>query len=375
MRIYYLKTMVCIFFVSTFFFVSSVNAQLNYLKSIKKIDIHTHISSDELALKEVLDALNVKMNTVCTGGRNLDRMNASRKTAKKITREHPRYYSWITTFDVSKRNEPGWADHVITQLKKDFENGAIGVKVWKEIGMSIKNGQGDYIQIDDPIFEPIFEFLSKENKPLLAHIGEPIQAWMPARPGTYWDRHPDFSFWDKPDRPSYNDIIAARDHVIAKYPKLRIVGAHLGSIEFDVEEMSKRLDSYPNFALEMGGRTRYFMWQARERVRRFFIKYQDRIMFGTDRGGGLLNWQGEPKTDTEREENIKGLLKRYDIFMRYYATDENIPWGDKISSDEPLGDAKYMVKGLALPKEVLKKVFYDNAVNWFPGVEESFKNE
>ena len=359
--------------ISFLFFSFSATAQLDYVKSIKKIDIHTHISSDDPSLRKVLDELNVKMCTICTKGTDLKRMNFQRETAEEITKQYPRYYAWMTTFDLTKRNDPDWVENVKKQLKQDFENGAVGVKIWKDIGMTIKDADGEYIQVDDPMFDPIFEFIAQQDKPILAHIGEPIQAWMPPRPGTYWDTHPDYSFWDKPDRPSYSDILAARDHVLQKHPNLRFVGAHLGSLEFDVEELAKRLDRYPNFAIELGGRARYFMWQSRERVRRFFIKYQDRIMFGTDRGGGLIKKNGEKRTEAEVQENIDGLLKRYDIFMRYFATDEEIPWGDQISSDEPVGDAKYMVKGLALPREVLDKFFYENAVKWFPGVERDFE--
>lgn len=334
-------------------------AQLDYLESIKKIDVHTHMLTDAPYLRQILDDLNMKFCTMSPRGA------AMRSKA-------PRYFAWIEMLDVRNILEPGWADRERKRLQQSFENGAVAVKIFKNVGMRLKNEQGEYVQVDDPLFEPLFEYLQAENRTVIAHLGEPIQAWMPPRPGTYWARNPEFSFWDKPDRPSYSDIMAARDHVLAKYPRLRFVGAHLGSLEFDVEEIAKRLDAYPNFAVEIGGRTRYFMWQARDKVREFLIKYQDRVMYGTDRNGGLKKRNGQDMTKADIAKSKAQILRRHDLFFRYYATSETIPWGDNIFADQPVGGPSYTVQGLALPKDVLDKIFYANAVKWFPGVDESF---
>ncbi len=345
-------------------------SNMDYLLSIKKIDIHTHIMSDAPYLHHILDSLNMKVNTICTGGQNMESMNMEKNSATEFVKDYPRYYAWITTFDLTQRDDPDWAENVIKQLKDDFKNGAVGVKVWKEIGMEIKDKGGRYIQIDDPMFYPIFEFLSKEGKPLIAHLGEPIQAWMPGniegKPQNYWGKHPQFSFWDKPDLPSYSDIMAARDHVLENFPELKFIGAHLGSLEFDVNEIIKRLDKYPNFAIEIGGRTRYFMWQARGKVFDFFIRYQDRIMYGTDLQAGFT------ENIVEMNNERKKFLARQNFFFRYYATNDEFPWGNDIVDDKPVPGKEYFVTGLALPPEILKKVFYDNAVKWFPGVEKNY---
>ncbi len=362
---------------------TNVTAQLDYLMSIKKIDIHTHISSDAPFLRKFLDEYNMKLNTLCTGGLDTAHMRFQIDQAKKFSKEHPRYYSWVTTFDLTKRDDPDWTENVIKKLKDDFDHGAIGVKIWKEIGMEIKDKDGNYIMVDDPMFDPIYDFIAKEGKTLIAHIGEPIQAWMPDHPESsgvplgYWGRHPKFSFWDKPDRPSYNEIMAARDHVISKHPNLRFVGAHLASLEFDVDEIEKRLEAYPNFAVEIGGRMRYFMWQARGKVRDFFLKFQDRIMYGTDLSAGEVVWDNKEKkereaTKDEMDEMLKRLKYRHNLFLRYLATDDEIPWGNHIIGDIPLPQSAYNVEGLALSKEVLEKVFYKNAVKWFPGVNKDY---
>jgi hypothetical protein len=348
-----------------------------YVKTIKKIDIHAHMDSDAPWFRDVLDSIDQKILTICTGGTNPGRMQQKIDTARSLLNRHPRYFAWVTTFDLTGRDDPDWVDNVIDQLNEDFQNGAIGVKVWKDIGMKITNQDGDYIQIDDPMFEPILRFIAEEGKTLIAHLGEPIDAWMPSniesKPQFYWSNHPEYHFWDKPDKPSYSDIIAARDHVLEKYPDLRFVGAHMGSMSYDVNEVVKRLDRYPNFAVEIGGRTRYLSWQARGKVRSFFIQYQDRIMYGTDQGASMFDGEGNPLSSEQINSMKQNYLRRHDFFMRYYASDEIFPWANNIRSGKPVPETEYTVQGLALPEEVLEKVYYQNAVKWFPGIDREYK--
>ncbi len=347
-------------------------SNMAYLKSIKKIDVHTHIRSEQQYLIDFMDEWNFKLCTVCTIGSNARYLQTQIDTAKMLYNKDKRHYAWITTFDPSGRDEPGWVDAVISQLEDDFEHGAVGVKVWKAIGMDYKKPNGDYLQLDDPIFTPIFEFIAQEGKTLMAHMGEPIHAWMPTyttKEGVgrnYWAKHPEYSFWDKPELPSYSDIMAARDHVLERHPNLKFVGAHLGSMEFDVDEIVTRFERYPNFAVELGGRTRYLMWQAKGKVYEFFIKYQDRLMYGTDKGS-RFTMTFEVKKETKEE-----IEYRNDLFLRYFATNDEIPWGNIISGDKPKPQPSYNVTGLHLPKEVLDKFFYKNAVSWFPGIDKEF---
>ena len=348
----------------------------DYVKSIKKIDIHTHMGSDAAWFRDVLDSIDQKVLNICTGGTNSERMYKDIDTAQQLLNNNPRYYAWVTTFDLTGRDDPDWAENVINQLEEDFSNGAVGVKVWKDIGMEITNEEGDYIQIDDPMFEPILSFIAEEGKTLIAHLGEPIDAWMPSniegKLQFYWSNHPEYHFWDKPEKPSYSDIMAARDHVLEKHPTLRFVGAHMGSMSFDVNEVIKRLDRYPNFAVEIGGRTRYLMWQARGKVRSFFIQYQDRIMYGTDQGASIYDGEGIPLSEEQIDNMKQSYLRRHDFFMRYYASDEIFPWANNIRGGKPVPEAEYTVQGLALSEEVLEKVYYKNAVKWFPGIDKEY---
>ncbi len=345
----------------------------DYLQSIKKFDVHTHNRADEAFIQEIHDEDNWKYINICVASRGSESLRAQREMSKALYQKYPRHYAWVTAFDVEGMFEEGWMDRVLYTLKEDFENGALGVKVWKNIGMEIIKPNGDYIQLDDPIFQPIWDLIVEEDKTLLAHMGEPIHAWMPTfttEDGftrNYWATHPEYSFYDKPHKPSYSDIIAAADTVMRNNPNMRYVGAHLASLEFDVSELAMRMEMYPNFAVEIGGRTRYLMWQARGKVRAFFIKYQDRIMYGTDQGarGGY--------NDQQRRERKARMQERNAQFARYLATDDQIPFGDLLREDKPAGDPEYYVTGIALPKPVLKKVYYDNVLEWFPGAEEGYE--
>ncbi len=362
------KSIISLFAILSFciFNSSSVTGQISYLNSIKKIDIHTHIVSDASYLKDVMEELNMKFFTICTRGTDMDRINFQVNAAKEFCNQYPRYYAWSTTFDLTHRNDTDWINQVKRYLKDSFDNGAVAVKVWKDIGMQIKNPNGEYIQIDDSMFNPIFDYIEQEGKTLFAHMGEPIQAWMPlpigadGKPRSYWANNPEWHFWDKPDKPSYNEIIAARDHVLAKHPNLRVVACHLGSLEFDVDEVAKRFDKYPNFVVDTAARIGNLMSQERGKVRAFLIKYQDRILYGTDMFGGMITSSGAKRTPEQAERAKQSLSRRYSNDFEFFATDNEISRRD------------YSIRGLALPKEVLYKIFYGNAVRWVPGINKDF---
>ena len=341
---------------------------------MKKIDIHTHISTDAEYLREIMDTLNLKMFTICNEGLKKDRLKAQIEAAVDICNHYPRYYGWCTTFGFDRMFDSDWADRVKKSLEEDFENGALGVKVWKEIGMQLKDKGGNFIQIDNPVFDPIFNFVESYGKTLFAHIGDPIHQWLSVgtdgkQNGWYdedrgvWNRIGEFR-----GEVSYDQLMLARDRMLEKYPGLRIVVCHMGSMWHDVDLVAERFEEYPNFAVDTSLTISHLMAQAREKVRDFFIKYQDRILYGADISGGLvpspylvdMSKINERMTPGGIEKAKNELLNKYQSDFIYFATDHEIPRGD------------YTIKGLALPEKVLKKIFYENAVNWVPGIEQEF---
>ncbi len=335
-----------------------------------KIDVHTHISTDAAYLREVMDELRLKMFTVCNEGLKVERLKMQIQAAAEIAKAHPRYYAWCTTFGFDGMHEPGWAARVTNELAGDFHRGALAVKVWKEIGMQVKDPAGRFVQIDDPIFDPILDAIARANKTLLAHIGDPVRNWLTT------DAEGRYSAWYTEGATEvrnrvgafrgevpYNDLIRARDRMLARHPTLRVIGCHLGSMEHDVDEVARRLDRFPHFAVETSSALNYLMGQSREKVRAFFTRYQDRILYAADISGGLIPTRylidmsriNDRWTPAEIANEKQTLLQRYRSDIAYYATDQDI------------ARPNYTVRGLALPEPILRKVFYENAVRWIPG--------
>ncbi len=346
------------------------------IKKIKKIDAHMHISSDAAYLREVMDELNLKMFTICNIGVQLDRLKTQIEAAIDISNKYPRYFAWCTTFGFDHMYQSDWPDRVKEFLKNGFDNGALAVKVWKEIGMQVKTPEGMFVQIDDPVFEPILDYIKQEGKPLYAHIGDPVTCWLSAGPDgkqNYWyeegagiTRNRIGAFRGEV---SYDKLILARDRMLSKNPDLKVIGCHMGSMAFDLDEVADRLKRYPNFAVDTSLSVPYLMGQAREKVREFFITYQDRILYGLDESGGMIPTHylkdmsklGQEWTKDEVVKEKKRLLDRYDHDFIYYSTDHKIKKGN------------YYINGLALPDEVLGKIFYSNAVRWVPGINKAFQ--
>ncbi len=344
-------------------------------EKMKKIDLHTHISTDAAYLREIMNSLNMKMLTIVNEALKTDRLRAQMESAREICKNFPRYYAWCTTFGFDRMNLPDWKDRVIEGLNKDFIDGALAVKVWKEIGMELKDSQYRYVQIDNPVFDPMLEHIAKENKTLFAHIGDPVQNWLATGP----DGRP--NGWYKDDggvnnrigrfrgEVSYADIMLARDRMLARHPNLKVIGCHMGSMAFDTDLVAERLDRFPNFAVETSSAITDLMDQAREKVRAFFIKYQDRIMYASDMSGGTIATDylidmskiGVHWTAGELEKEKADLLKRYQKDFDYYST------GSEIRRNG------FTIRGLDLPEEVLMKIFYANAVQWVPGIEKDFR--
>jgi len=205
---------------------------------------------------------------------------------------------------------------------------------------------------DDPVFEPIYEFLVAQKKPLMMHVADPIDGWRPLNPESphygYFANNPQFHLYGKPGYPSHEALIAARDHILEKYPRLTLIGAHFGSLEHDLDEVARRLDRYSNFYVDCAARTRDISLQPHEKVRNFFLRYQDRILYGVD-----STWkpflQKQAPTDQQRLSFVNGLEKRYRADYAFYSGGGQVQYDGRT------------VEGLALPGKVLEKFYHGNA--------------
>lgn len=318
-----------------------------------KIDAHSHVFEDAPAFHALFRELNVRTINVCNNGTDghLAEMHA---IALDLARKHPDLYPFESTFDLTRRDEPGYVNEVTTWLDTTFQQGALGVKIWKEIGIDIKDRNGAFILPDDPRFDPIYAFIARRGKVLHAHLAEPIDAWLPLDPASshysYYSSNPEWHLYGKPEYPSHATLIAARDRIIEKHPDLVVLGAHLGSMEHDLDAIAARFERYPNFFIEVSARTRNLTRHPPEKVRALFLKYPDRILYGVD-----ASWKPYLRgaTDILRRSHLTRLRQRYLEDYAYYAGSGEIEYNGR------------KVQALGLPRDVLEKFYHANAQRLF----------
>jgi predicted TIM-barrel fold metal-dependent hydrolase len=313
---------------------------------------------DSPAYYQMLKQLNMHIVDICVVGRRDEPPNQTQaaqfREAMVVHHHSDGRAAVCTTFNPYKFEDKNFDGNAIDVINANFREGAIAVKIWKNIGMELKWPSGKYVMPDDPIFEPIYKDIQAHGKTMIAHLAEPDSCWEsfaqmgPMNPDyDYYKHNPYWHMYGKPGAPSKAEILKARDHLLEMNPHLRVVGAHLGSMETNVDEIAKRFDRYPNFAVDTAARIRYLMGQPREKVRAFLIKYQDRVCYGTD--GGIHD--GDNAAD-----RIRGWKYQYAMSWKYFATDETFVY-------EGL-----KVQGLDLPRNVVRKIYHENAVRWFPGL-------
>jgi predicted TIM-barrel fold metal-dependent hydrolase len=333
---------------------SDDEASLRAFAAIHPIDVHVHVFKTGPAFQKMLERLNLKLLNILV----MDDTNPNRKqlqpqidAALALVRSSAGHVALCTTFDPYQFNNASFAADAIKQLNRDFAQGALAVKVWKNVGMEIKDKNGQFVMADDPKFEPIYNDIASHGKTLMTHQAEPDVAWGPpdaADPSwSYYQENPQWYVANRPGFPSKQRILDARDHVLAQNPKLRMVGVHLGSMERSLENIASHLDQYPNFAIDTAARMEYLMLMPPEKVTAFLIRYQDRVLYGTD-------------LDLDPDANLPDTLTEW---QSVYARDWNF-----LATGDILTVEGKQVHGLNLPQPVLQKIFRDNAIRWIPGL-------
>jgi predicted TIM-barrel fold metal-dependent hydrolase len=323
---------------------------------LEKYDTHVHLNIMDPAFIKQAQADNFRLLTINVAAPYYPSIEDQQNVAVGLVNAYPRRVAYSTTFPVTDWGSPKWKDEAIAYLENSFKQGAVAVKVWKNIGMELRDPDGKYVFIDDPRFDPILDFIEKNNMTLIAHLGDPRDSWLPVDSMVvgsdkhYYSVHPQFHMYLHPNTPSYQQEIDARDNMLKKHPNLIVVGAHLGSLEWSIDELAKRLDQFPNFAVDLAARVvdlEYQSVQNRQKVREFMIKYQDRILYGTDN-------RADGKTD-----EVKLNTTVHETRMRDW---EFLTSADEMTTTEFGGT----FTGLQLPKEVVNKIYHDNAKKWFP---------
>lgn len=319
--------------------------------SVRKFDTHVHINVKEPALLEQARADNFELMMINVDYPDFVALPEQRAAALAQLAAGGERVFWTTTFSMQGFGKPGWLDQVKAQIATDKAAGAKAVKVWKNIGMEEKDPAGKLIMLDNPGLAPVGDEVRKLGLVMIGHLGEPHNCWLPLEQMTtdndreYFRNHPQYHMFLHPELPSYEDQIRARDNFVAAHPQLKFVGAHLASLEYDVDRIAAFLERFPNASVETAARMSQVQYQSvrdYDKVRNFFIKYQDRILYGTD----LTLSPGD-----DAEEFKASAHEVWSRDWRYLATAES-QRVEIIQAD---------VKGLALPREVIDKIFYTNA--------------
>jgi len=323
------------------------------LQAVKKIDVHSHYKYDRDYLPDFFKKWNLQGILVDVATEKQNTMVRSWDEYVEIAKSHPDLFWLCSSLIGVDIDKPDFAEQEINRLRQEIKDGAKMVKVWKNFGMVTKDKSGNFIQIDDERLQPIWDFLRDNNIPVIAHIGEPVQAWRPLNDPYnphygYYKDHPEYHAYQHTEIPTYETIIAARDRWIANNPALKIVCAHLGSMSHDVSMVAERLDKFQNLYAEPAARFGDLAGQDPEIVKAFFEKYQDRLFFGTDYG---TNQRQDSLSELQLQNELTYLDTNYDLLWRY------------LSSSDSLEIRNQRTKGLALPTNILNKVYYQNVID------------
>lgn len=323
-------------------------------QSVAKIDTHIHINVEDDALDRQAAEDNFMLLDINVDAPHYPLMTEQRRLGYLHATRQPASIKWLTSFTLDSWNSKAWTPMTIAGLDSSFRQGALGIKVWKNIGMVHKDSAGNFVMIDNPRFDSVMNFVVASGKVVMGHLGEPKNCWLPLDQMTvkndrsYFESHPQYHMFLHPDFPSYEDQIQARDNFIARHPDMIFVGAHMGSIEWNLDSLAVRLDRFPNMAVDLARipNIQYLTVKDRDAVRSFFIKYQDRLTYATDIAYYPNDTPGERASSAHRQ---------WIYHWKYFVTDEPMT--------APQVEGEF--RGLKLPREVIDKIYHHNAVRWF----------
>jgi predicted TIM-barrel fold metal-dependent hydrolase len=322
------------------------------------IDVHSHHwQSDADYLAKVvndMDALNIAVLTNLSGRgfsffretRDIAAENQTLNGFLKNTGENfPGRFLIFTNIVYIGIDEDDWTEKTVRQLEADVKAGARGLKIYKDLGMTLTYKDGRRVPVDDPKLDPIWAKCGELGIPVLIHSGEPAAFWQPK------DKNNErlFELMEKPERyrdpekvAPWEQVMAEHFNIFKKHPETTFISAHMGWLANDLAALGKKLDELPNVYTEIGAILAELGRQPRF-ARDWFFKYQDRVLFGKD------TWQPQEYHVYFR------CLETADDYFKYYRRRH----------------AFWRIYGLDLPDEVLKKLYYKNALKLFPFIDKS----
>lgn len=329
------------------------------------IDIHTHLSwaeeqqngielsgtrrylAEPSELLSVMDRMNLRALVNLTGGWG----SGFVQSVAQFDEAAPGRFYTFTTPCFPRILEPNYASWQADAIAEAYRTGARGLKILKTLGLYLRENivSGALIQIDDARFDPMWDVCGQLQVPVAIHVSDPIAFFKPAdRFNERYEElsaHPDWSFHGG-DFPSNHELLAARNRVFARHPNTRFIALHVGNFAEDLENVSESMDRFPNMSVDIAARAGELGRQPRA-ARRFFDRYQDRILFGTD---------ATPRGYDMPQQLFGEQL--YEIYFRLLETEDE--YFDYAPAATP-PQGRWRIYGLKLPDEVLFKVYYANA--------------
>ena len=329
------------------------------------IDVHTHLGFRAAStagvpqgeavrflappeeLLKVMDQVNLQTMINLTGGvgSGLQQGIARYQTA------HPGRFLVFCEPRFAEINTPGYATAQADDIERSHRLGAHGLKVLKMLGLYLREQvtSGPLVKIDDPRFDPMWEACAANAMPVAIHVSDPDAFFLPTdrfnERFEELNNHPDWSFHGR-DFPSSRALLEARNRVFARHPKTTFIALHVGHNAEDLGYVSECLDRHPNMNVELGARIGELGRQPRA-TRRFFDRYQDRIMFGTD----------AVPHGIETPQQIFGA-DLYEIYFRFLETEDE--YFDYAPAPVP-PQGRWRIYGIGLPEPILRKVYSANA--------------
>ena len=313
------------------------------------VDVHNHLGGgkDRLIPAVVarylaeMDAAGVQ-TVVNLDGNWDDRL---KETIAALDEAHPGRFLTFALVDFGGIDDAGWSDREAKRLEASFAAGAKGLKFHKTFGLGYRYKDGTLVRVDDPKLDPIWEACAKHNRPVVIHVADPAAFFTPLdRKNERWhelNENPGWLFFGE-KFPKRQDLLDALHRVIAKHPKTTFINTHFGNNAEDLASVADKLDKYPNMFVDIDARISELGRQPYA-ARKFFLKYQDRILFGTD-------------TTPNRDA--------YRIYYRFLETDDE--YFDCSASHHRQGF--WPIYGIFLPDAVLDKVYRKNAERLFPSL-------
>ncbi len=328
------------------------------------IDVHVH--APQLTTAAAYQGLIALMDSIGMGA--LVNLNGGTgpalDAALKAGESYRDRVATFLTFNPEGINEPGWSEKFAAEMERGFKAGALGMKVFKSLGQSIRNPDGSFIQCDDPRLDPIWDMAAKHSRPVLIHTSDSIGRFYPIGPKNeryeagLWRRAGDSSENLYRDGPRPESIEKARENMHRKHPKTHFINAHLAMLYYDSQKLAAFLDAHPNGDVEISA-TLQDLGRAPRLWREFILKYQNRIVMGSD---------GSPSRGADEFWRPHWrYLETYDEYL-YHPAQIRTPGGSP-------GHGRWNISGVGLPDAVLRKIYYQNALRHLPSLRTSIERQ